>query len=134
MVALSIAGLLVLLIAALGAAYWYSLSLPGDPYSGPPLPVTDAERDVAQRLRGHVVAIASEPHNIAHFAALERSAAHIEAELKALGYEPQVQAYEVDGKLVRNIWVELAPPGAGPQMPAIVVGAHYDSYGDAPGA
>ena len=78
MVALLIAGLLVLLVAGLGAAYWYSLSLPGKPYAGPPLPVTEGERDVAQRLRSHVEAIASEPHNIAHYPALERSAAYIE--------------------------------------------------------
>jgi len=79
-------------------------------------------------------AIASEPHNIAHYSALERSAAYIEAQLKALGYEPQVQAYDVGGTSVRNIAVELTPPDAGPHTPTIVVGAHYDSYGNAPGA
>ena len=54
MVALLIAGLLVLLVAGLGAAYWYSLSLPGKPYSGAPPPVTDAERDVAQPVPLHL--------------------------------------------------------------------------------
>jgi hypothetical protein len=134
MVALSIAGLLLLLLAALGAAYWYSLSLPGKPYSGPPLPVTDAERDVAQRLRKHVEAIASEPHNVDHYPELEKAAAYIEAELTALGYKPQVQVYSIGDKPVRNIAVELAPSDATPETPSIVVGAHYDSYGNAPGA
>jgi Zn-dependent M28 family amino/carboxypeptidase len=45
-----------------------------------------------------------------------------------------VQAYDVGGTSVRNIAVELAPPDAGPHTPTIVVGAHYDSYGNAPGA
>ena len=70
----------------------------------------------------------------AHYPALERSAAYIEGELKALGYAPQAQVYEADGKAVRNISVELAPPGATPATPSLVIGAHYDSAGTAPGA
>ena len=134
MVALWVAGLLVLLVAALAAAYWYSLSLPGEPFAGPPPPVTAAESDLAQRLQRHVVAIASEPHNVAHYAALEKSAAYIETELKALGYAPQTQVYAIGDKPVRNISVELAPPGATAATPSLVIGAHYDSADDAPGA
>jgi hypothetical protein len=134
MVALWGAGLLVLLIAGLAAAYWYTLSLPGEPYAGPPPPVTAAEQDLAARLRRHVVAIASEPHNVAYYAALEKSASYIESELKALGYTPQSQIYDIGSKPVRNIAVERSPPGAGVATPSLVMGAHYDSYGDAPGA
>jgi Zn-dependent M28 family amino/carboxypeptidase len=134
MVALFVAGLLALLIAALAAAYWYSLSLPGEPYTGPTPPVTAVESDLGQRLRRHVEAIASEPHNVAHYAALERSAAYIESELKALGYQPQSQVYDIGGKPVRNISIELSPPGATAATPSLVIGAHYDSADDAPGA
>ncbi len=134
MVALWVAGLLLLLIAALAAAYWYSLSLPGESFAGTPAPVSDAERDVAARLRGHVEAIASEPHNVEHYAALERSAAYIESQLSALGYQPQAQVYDIGAKPVRNIAVELAPASPGPDTPSLVIGAHYDSYGIAPGA
>jgi len=131
MVALWGAGLLVLLIAGLAAAYWYTLSLPGEPYAGPQPPVTAAEQDLAERLRRHVVAIASEPHSVAYYAALEKSAAYIEAELKALGYAPQAQVYDIGGKPVRNIAVELSPPGATATTPSLVIGAHYDSAEDA---
>jgi hypothetical protein len=134
MVALFVAGLLVLLLAALAAAYWYSLSLPGEPYAGPPAPPTAAETDLAERMARHVKAIASEPHNVDHYPALERSAAYIEGELKALGYTPQSQVYEADGKSVRNISVELAPAGAPRETESLVIGAHYDSAGTAPGA
>lgn len=133
-VALWIAGLLLLGLAALAVAYWYSLSLPGESYAGPPAPITDAERSLADRLRRHVTAIASEPHNVAHYEALERSASYIENELKSLGYAPVAQVYDIGGKPVRNIAVELAPPGADASTPSVVVGAHYDSYGNAPGA
>jgi hypothetical protein len=134
LVALWAGGLLVTVVAALAVAYWYSLSLPGESYSGPPPPVTDAERHLSERLRRHVEAIASVPHNVIHYDELEKSAAYIESELKALGYAPAAQVYEIDGQPVRNISVELAPSGANADTPSIVVGAHYDSYGNAPGA
>lgn len=134
MAALVIAGLLGLAAAALAAAYWYSLGVPGDSYAGPAVPVTTEERELAMRLRGHVEAIASEPHNTAHYPALERSAAYIEGALSSLGYRPASQTWEVAGKAVRNISVTLDPPNAGPHTPSIVIGAHYDSYGNAPGA
>ncbi len=127
-------GLLIGAIAALAIAYWYSLSLPGKSFAGTPPPASDLERDSAERLRRHVTAIASEPHNVGHYDALEKSAAYIENELKALGYSPVAQVYDVSGKAVRNIAVEIAPPGADAQTASLVVGAHYDSYGNAPGA
>lgn len=134
LVALWALGLTLVAVAVLAVAYWYSLSLPGESYAGPAPAATEVERDLAGRLRGHVTAIASEPHNIAHYDALEKSAAYIEAQLTALGYKPVAQVFEADGKNVRNISVELAPAGAPDQIPSIVVGAHYDSYGNAPGA
>lgn len=134
LLALSAAGLALTVLAAAAVAYWYALSLPGKSYSGAQAPVTDDERDLAARLRRHVEAIASVPHNVAHHAALERSAAYIETELKAIGYSPVAQVYDIGDKPVRNIAVELAAPGASASTPTVVVGAHYDSFGDAPGA
>jgi hypothetical protein len=129
-----VAGALLVLCAITAAALWYSLHLPGKPFIGPAPPVTTGEAELGQRLRRHVTAIASEPHNIAHYPALERSAAYIEAELAALGYTPQPQVFESDGRSVRNIEVVLSPPGADANTPSIVIGAHYDSAGIAPGA
>jgi hypothetical protein len=134
LVALWALGLMLVAVAVLAVAYWYSLSLPGESYAGPAPAVTEAERELAEKLRTHVTAIASEPHNVAHYDALEKSAAYIEAQLTALGYKPVAQVFEADGKKVRNIAVELAPGRAAERIPSIVVGAHYDSYGNAPGA
>jgi Peptidase family M28 len=128
------AGLLVVIVALGAAAYWYSLSLPGKSFEGTLAPPTRAEEDLARRLKRHVTAIASVPHNVSQPEELEKSAAYIEAELRALGYTPLPQVYDTDGKSVRNIEVVLAPPGAGPETESIVVGAHYDSAGVAPGA
>ena len=133
MVALAVAGLLVLLLAALAAAYWYSLSLPGVPYTGPSTPPTAAETELAERLRRHVVAIASEPHNVGHYPALEHSAAYIEGELKALGYVPQSQVKKPMASGAQHLR-RVGTYGASPAMPSLVIGAHYDSAGIAPGA
>ncbi len=135
MVALWGAGLLVLLIAALAAAYWYSLSLPGEPYAGPPPPLTAAESDLAERLRRHVVAIASEPHNVAHYAALEKSAAYIEARAEGA----RLRAAGAGLRHRRQAGAQhRGRAGAARRRrattPSLVVGAHYDSAGDAPGA
>ncbi|MBI1650020.1 M28 family peptidase [Hyphomicrobium sulfonivorans] len=130
----TLVALLLLALVALGAAYWYSVHLPGQSFAGPVPAATEQERALAARLQRHVEAIASEPHNVVHYGALERAAAYIETELAALGYTPQAQAWDVDGKSVRNISVELAPPNANADTPTLVIGAHYDSYGNAPGA
>ena len=133
-VALFGAGLLLLVVAAAAAAVWYALALPGRSFSGPMPPPTPAEQTLAARLKRHVVAIASTPHNVAHYPELEQAAAYIEAELTALGYEPHAQVFNAAGRQVRNIEVVISPPDAGPDTESIVVGAHYDSAGIAPGA
>lgn len=128
------AGILLVLIAAAAAAAWYMLGLPGKSFTGPPPPATRSERNLAERLKRHVIAIASKPHNVTHYAELERAAAYIEAELTALGYEAQSQVFEADGKPVRNIEVVIPAEKSNGAPLSLVVGAHYDSDGDAPGA
>jgi len=133
-VALWGAGALLVLAALAAAAAWYSLSLPGERFAGTPPPPSPAEIDLAQRLQRHVVAIASKPHNVAHYAELQKAAAYIEGELVALGYEPQSQVFEADGREVRNIAAVLPATNGELEPEELVVGAHYDSAGIAPGA
>jgi hypothetical protein len=128
------AGFLLIVAVMVAALAWYVLGLPGRSYSGPPTPPTSAEQDLAVRLRQHVTAIASTPHNVAHYAELEEAARYIEAQLMTLGYTPQAQVFQTAGRPVRNIEVVLAPPGADASTPNLVIGAHYDSAGEAPGA
>ncbi|MET0669952.1 MAG: M28 family peptidase [Xanthobacteraceae bacterium] len=40
----------------------------------------------------------------------------------------------MDGRAVRNIEITIEPANAGTSRGTVVLGAHYDSYGDAPGA
>src|SRR5712664_2511520 len=69
-----------------GFAIWFVTVTPGERHRGP-LPPLDADgRRLAQNLKAHVVAVASEEHNFAYPEALERSARYIETALFALGY------------------------------------------------
>jgi len=92
------------------------------------------EREIAATLRSHVEAIASRPHNTYFPQELEKSARRIEEVLASVGYSPQAQKFVAAGVEVRNIEVVIEPESAGEDVSTLVIGAHYDSAGDAPGA
>ncbi len=121
-------------VIAVAAAFYYMTAVPGRSHTGPLPPLSAVEAETATRLRAHIEAIARGPRNLVHYAALEKAAQYIEAELRALGYRPALQIFEVTGRAVRNIeaTIEAVEPANG--RGTIVVGAHYDSCGDAPGA
>lgn len=127
---LSIAGL----ATAGTAALWYLTVVPGQSHQGALPPLTGEERDIAATLKRHIETIAAREHNIRHFDELEKVAAYLEATLKALGYEPYRQEFVADRKTVRNIDVVIEPSGGNTDPEVVVVGAHYDSAEDTPGA
>ncbi|HEY5721190.1 MAG TPA: M28 family peptidase [Allosphingosinicella sp.] len=114
-----------------GILLWMT-SVPGRSHEGPLPPLTESERQLAARLEAHVRAVASEPHNLKYPEALEQSAAYIENTLTVLGYGVHRQAFTADGHQVRNIEAVIEPQAPGART--LVVGAHYDSCLDAPGA
>jgi hypothetical protein len=130
--------LVFLLVAAVfvlaGALVWYSIVFPRQPFRGPLPPLSAEEADLSRRLRDHVTAIASQPHNLDLYADLEAAAKHIEATLTGLGYAPLRQEYAERGKQVRNIEVVIEPAEPKGDVETCVVGAHYDSVGFSPGA
>jgi hypothetical protein len=121
-------------IAAVAFVAWYALAVPGTAHQGPLPAMTAEERDLAARLRTHVTAIASVPHNVEHYAALERAAQYIERALQGQGYPINRQIFDVGGRAVRNIEATREPQNADPRAQTLVIGAHYDSCDDAPGA
>ena len=126
-----------LFVAVIAGSMWYMLAVPGKSFQGKPPPLTADQQQLKARLEAHVAAIASEPHNTAHPAALERAAAYIEATLTGMGYRPRAQVFSVANQSVRNIEVISEPfsvERGGVSAGTLVVGAHYDSFGDAPGA
>jgi Zn-dependent M28 family amino/carboxypeptidase len=86
------------------------------------------------QLRQHVDMLASEigERNLWRYPSLQRAAGYIEAELRACGYSPVRQTYEVSRLPISNI--EATLEGSSSSAGIIVVGAHYDTVGECPGA
>jgi len=124
-----VAVLAALLLGGFVALRWMT-SVPGDPWAGPLPSLRPAERDLAQRLRSHVVAIASEPHNTFYPVAYAEAATYIERTLTAQGYKVARQTF--DAGTATNLEAVIEPQAT--NAPTLVVGAHYDSAGYAPGA
>lgn len=132
-VLVAVAGLLAVSAALVGAAIWYAIVFPRQPQATPLPPLTTAQSELAGRLRQHLEQIARRPRNVFYYAELESAARYIEATLTALGYTPHAQVYQADGRAVRNIEAVIEPTTPG-SWPTYVVGAHYDSAGESPGA
>jgi Zn-dependent M28 family amino/carboxypeptidase len=94
--------------------------------------LTPDEQAIAAALRRHVVAIAGAPRNLRHYESLQQTAAYIAGDFALAGYRPRHQVFEVDGRCVAN--VEAERQGRNRPDRILVVGAHYDSVDDSPGA
>src|SRR5258708_36868911 len=124
---------LVILVALLAFAFWYMTAMPGERHRGPLQPLGIGDQQLLVNLKAHVVAVASEEHNVGHAEALERSARYIEAALAGSGYAAARREFEADGVRVRNLEASHTGPGTGkPRL--VVIGAHYDSAQGAVGA
>lgn len=87
-----------------------------------------------ERLRGHVEALAGKigERNLFHPDKLDEAADYIKGFWRQLGFEVREQAYEYQGIVFRNLWVEIE----GSELPGeiILAGAHYDTVTGSPGA
>ena len=92
---------------------------------------TDGQQE---RLKRHVRRLAVEigPRNLYHYEALQKAATYIESVLAEAGHSPVRQSYQTRGKAFSNIVAEV--PGRARKDEVIVVGAHYDTHKDSPGA
>jgi Zn-dependent M28 family amino/carboxypeptidase len=90
--------------------------------------------ELAERLSRHVHRLAGAigARNLWTPAALGAAAAYIEAELSACGCAPRRQAFTAGGLEVANVEAEY--PGRGRPPAIVVIGAHYDTAGQSPGA
>ncbi|HMJ93361.1 MAG TPA: M28 family peptidase [Allosphingosinicella sp.] len=121
-----------LLFAMPASILLWMTSVPGRSHEGALPPPTEAEKQMAARLEAHVRAVASEPHNLQYPEALERSALYIESALNGIGYDVHRQVFTANGRKVRNIEAVVEPRHPGGRT--LIVGAHYDSWLEAPGA
>jgi len=78
----------------------------------------------------HALAVTFHPRSVDNLPNLERAADYVLEQLRATGAETAEQMVAADGKQFRNLIAQFGPRDG----PLIVIGAHYDSCGDTPGA
>ncbi len=96
------------------------------------IPYDPGPRADAAALRAHVEFLAglAPPRSFRHPESLARAAAYIRAELEKTGARVVEQPYEADGRSFVNVIGRLGPDSG----PLVVIGAHYDVFGELPGA
>lgn len=129
---------LVALLASLAGlalvGWWMMIRMPGRTHAGPLPPLTPDEEALATRLAGHVRELAGAigERNVWRHDRLQAASAYIQARLREMGYDVDVQAFEAVGRRVENIAAERR--GAHAPETIVVIGAHYDSVTGSPGA
>ncbi|MCP4605265.1 MAG: M28 family peptidase [Proteobacteria bacterium] len=109
--------------------------MPGNAFTAALPPMAPQEIRISDVLKTHVRALAVDigERNIRlRLAELNDAARYIEQHFQTLGYEVASQYFDADGTRVRNL--EVVKKGTTVPDEIVVVGAHYDSALDTPGA
>jgi hypothetical protein len=122
------------LLLALLTLWLVSIRMPGRTWRAPLPPLTPAEDSTRQRLEAHVQMLAGTigERGQTRMRALDSAAAYIDQTFRALGYRVDEQPYTVGSKVFKNL--EIVIPGRTLPNENIVIGAHYDTVIESPGA
>ena len=128
------AATLLLIALAMGGFVLYMTAMPGASFLGVLPPLSAEETEIKANLTRHVAYVAGEigERNVIAYAPLQKTAQYIEDHLKKLGYDVKSQEYVVQMRKVRNLIVEI--PGGARASEIVMIGAHYDTVYDCPGA
>ncbi|NDD28675.1 MAG: M20/M25/M40 family metallo-hydrolase [Proteobacteria bacterium] len=128
----ALAAAAIVVAGCVGGLVWFLCVMPGPrTREGSGAPTSD-ERALAERLRRHVAHLAASPRPATDVSAQARALAYIEAQLSDAGVGVKRQRTVADGSGLPNLVVRR--DGTRADLPAIVVGAHYDSVEGSPGA
>jgi len=116
------------------AGVWFMTGMPGSSWSGPLPALTDKEQLIHDNLKRHVAELAGRigARNVWRPESLAAADGYIRKTLEEAGYVVNVQSFTSHGLTINNL--EAVLPGHGAADEIIVVGAHYDSVVDSPGA
>ena len=123
----------ILLLAVL-ALWVVSIRMPGSSHRGPLPDLTGEEAVTRDALSAHVHLLADTlgQRNDANRRGYDSAAAYVEGVLRRHGFTVSSLPYAARGRSYRNL--EVTIPGQSAPNEIIVVGAHYDSVEDTPGA
>lgn len=122
-----------LLVGGIVGGLLYCTAMPGKSWSGT-FTATPDELRLAKQLERDVTELAGKigARNIESRDTLQQSERYVTSRFKELGYAPERLSYDVGIRSVANVEVTLV--GTKTPKEIVVVGAHYDSAFDAPGA
>ncbi|MBI2375614.1 MAG: M20/M25/M40 family metallo-hydrolase [Deltaproteobacteria bacterium] len=124
--------LLFILLAFVGLVSWMVV-MPGRSYDRPTPRLSAADVEVAATLRRHVVFLAQAvgPRSV-WGGGLPPAVEYLSRTIRGIGCAPVLHTYEISGTSVSNVEVEVR----GSTLPdeIVIVGAHYDSVDESPGA
>jgi len=104
--------------------------MPGSVFQGPWPALSERQALISDRLQSHVRHLTETigPRNFKFYEALQRSADWLEGQLQALGYPVERLPFEAEGQIFENLHT------TSDEGPFTVIGAHYDSVFECPGA
>ena len=105
-------------------------NMPGENYQGTPLPLTMNQQKQKDIYLNQLNKFVKEPHNFMYEKQLEKTKLFIQSELESYGY--QVNILEYGQQRFANL--EVVIPQEKENKGTIIIGAHYDSDENAPGA
>ncbi|MBX9876921.1 MAG: M20/M25/M40 family metallo-hydrolase [Candidatus Obscuribacterales bacterium] len=134
----SLAVFAITLVAVAGLTVFvfirYMTDLPGKCYTGKFLPLSQQEEQISADLQKHITYLAGDigERNISTADSLKKTVIYIDKQLESYGYKTKIQEFLTDGKLMVNLEAEIL----GDRYPKeiIVLGSHYDSVPNCPGA
>ncbi len=110
------------------------IRMPNKTYAGSLSPLTNEQCTIRDAIRYDLELLAGEigERNIQQYTNLCAAADFIQLSFEQAGYEVKRQSYEVAGRTCYNIEVEIS--GNVKANEIVIVGAHYDTVFDCPGA
>ena len=124
---------LLLMLICMGGLYSL-VNMPGSSYSGLLPPLSEQEQFTATMLRKHVYMLADHigPRNIWRPSSMEGTVDYLNSIFSGMGYDLLQQEFRSHDVTSVNLEVEI--PGQQCAGEIIVVGAHYDTVSNCPGA
>ena len=124
---------IVLLVVGVAVLVYAATSMPGRSQRGPLAGATKGETKLEAELRRDVETLCAHgPRNVDVPLALSAAAVYIQRTFESAGYRVEKQDYTVDGVVCENLTAEIR--GTTKPDEIVIIGAHYDSIDDAPGA
>lgn len=129
---------MLLLLGFLPAVFliiWlFTVRMPGHSFAGALAPLSPEQRALERELRDHVAMLAGTigERSTARYSATVQAARYVEQAFRQLGYDVVAQEFQAHGRTHRNLQATLA--GTTRPVEIVVIGAHYDTAEEAPGA